>query len=312
MTGKLSCGVPLGIVAAIAGLLVASPLRAADRPNVILVMTDDQGYGDLSVHGNPVLKTPNLDRLHSQSVRFTDFHVAPMCTPTRGQLLTGRDAMDNGATFVCLGRSMMRGTLPTMADIFAASDYQTGLFGKWHLGDSHPHRPLDRGFQTVVRHGAWGITSIPDDFGNDYFDDTYRHTGRLEKYKGYCTDVWFDALRSDGPGKARADPGSPPEDRRDGRDPASAQRHQVDPLHHRSHGRRARPADMVPRQRRKAAVQRVLCRGRASMMVRRIDRIFPGARRSSGFTAGGSLVNQRLRSSTAVGRIRLGWTQKIG
>ena len=98
MTGKLSCGVPLGIVAAIAGLLVASPLRAADRPNVILVMTDDQGYGDLSVHGNPVLKTPNLDRLHSQSVRFTDFHVAPMCTPTRGQLLTGRDAMDNGAT----------------------------------------------------------------------------------------------------------------------------------------------------------------------------------------------------------------------
>ncbi len=207
MTAKLSCGVPLGTVAVIAGLLVASPLHAADRPNVILVMTDDQGYGDLSVHGNPVLETPNLDRLHSQSVRFTDFHVAPMCTPTRGQLLTGRDAMDNGATFVCLGRSMMRGTLPTMADIFAASDYRTGLFGKWHLGDSHPHRPLDRGFQTVVRHGAWGITSIPDYFGNDYFDDTYRHNGRLEKYKGYCTDIWFDeAMKWI---KARQDDGQP-------------------------------------------------------------------------------------------------------
>lgn len=160
--------------------------------NVILVMTDDQGYGDLSCHGNPVLKTPNLDQLYSESVRFTDFHVAPMCTPTRGQLLTGRDAMDNGATFVCLGRSMMRQELPTMADLFAGEGYKTALFGKWHLGDSYPYRPNDRGFQEVVRHGAWGITSIADYFGNDYFDDTYKHNGTQEAYSGYCTDVWFD------------------------------------------------------------------------------------------------------------------------
>jgi arylsulfatase len=159
--------------------------------NVILVMTDDQGYGDLSCHGNPVLKTPNLDQLYTESVRFTDFHVAPMCTPTRSQLLTGRDAMDNGATFVCLGRSMMRRELPTLGDLFTDAGYLTALFGKWHLGDSYPHRPMDRGFQEVVRHGAWGITSIADYFGNDYFDDTYKHNGVHEVYTGYCTDVWF-------------------------------------------------------------------------------------------------------------------------
>ncbi len=162
------------------------------RPNVVLVLTDDQGYGDLSGHGNPVLRTPHLDALRKQSVRFTDFHVAPMCTPTRGQILTGRDAMANGATFVCLGRSMMRHDLPTLAEIFAASGYRTGHFGKWHLGDSYPHRPQDRGFQETVHHGAWGITSIADHFGNDYYDDTYRHNDRREKYRGYCTDVWFD------------------------------------------------------------------------------------------------------------------------
>jgi arylsulfatase len=160
--------------------------------NVILVLTDDQGYGDLSCHGNPVLKTPNLDQLYAESVRFTDFHVAPMCTPTRSQLLTGRDAMDNGATFVCLGRSMMRRELPTLAELFTDAGYRTALFGKWHLGDSYPHRPIDRGFQEVVRHGAWGITSIADYFGNDYFDDTYRHNGVHETYSGYCTDVWFN------------------------------------------------------------------------------------------------------------------------
>jgi arylsulfatase A-like enzyme len=163
-----------------------------NRPNVVLVLTDDQGYGDLSGHGNPVLKTPYLDALRTQSIRFTDFHVAPMCTPTRGQVLTGRDAMANGATFVCLGRSMMRHDLPTMAEIFAAGGYRTGHFGKWHLGDSYPHRPQDRGFQETVHHGAWGITSIADHFGNDYYDDTYRHNGKREKYTGYCTDVWFD------------------------------------------------------------------------------------------------------------------------
>lgn len=176
---------------AIAALAAASALDAQERPNVIVVMTDDQGYGDLSAHGNPVLKTPHMDRLHAQSVRFIDFHVAPMCTPTRGQLLTGRDALDNGASFVCMGRSLIRESVPTMADLFRGAGYATGHFGKWHLGDNHPFRPQDRGFQETVHHGAWGITSLADYFGNDYFNDHYRHNGRIEQYSGYCTDVWF-------------------------------------------------------------------------------------------------------------------------
>ncbi|MEZ4677087.1 MAG: arylsulfatase [Caldilineaceae bacterium] len=180
--------------------------NAKDLPNIIFVLTDDQGYGDLSCTGNPILKTPTLDRLYGESVRLTDFHVAPMCTPTRGELMTGYDALRNGATFVCMGRALLRADLPTMADILAANGYHTGHFGKWHLGDNYPYRPQDRGFHETVHHPAFGITSAPDYFGNDYFDDIYRHstvdraTGkkddRLEQYYGYCTDVWFtEAIR---------------------------------------------------------------------------------------------------------------------
>jgi len=161
-------------------------------PNIILILTDDQGYGDLSCHGNPILKTPNLDRLHAQSVRLTDFHVAPMCTPTRGQLLTGQDALRNGATFVCMGRSPVRRGVRTIADYFAAAGYKTALMGKWHLGDNYPYRPQDRGFQEVLCHRAWGITSLADHFGNDYFRDTFLRNGRPEEFRKYCTDVWFD------------------------------------------------------------------------------------------------------------------------
>ena len=116
-------------------------------PNVILIITDDQGYGDLSSHGNPVLKTPNMDKFRGESFHLSDFMLPLMCSPTRGQLLTGMDAMKNGCTAVCQGRSMMREGLPTMANFFEDSGYATGHFGKWHLGDSYPHRPQDRGFQ---------------------------------------------------------------------------------------------------------------------------------------------------------------------
>ncbi len=163
-----------------------------ERPNVILILTDDQGYGDFSCHGNPILKTPELDKLHAQSVRLTDFHSSPMSAPTRGQLITGVDAMDNGCTAVCMGRSMVREDLPTMADIFKASGYQTAHYGKWHIGDSYPYRPEDRGFEETVSHGAWGITSIADYYGNTYWKGKFNHNGKYEDYEGYCTDVWFD------------------------------------------------------------------------------------------------------------------------
>ena len=165
------------------------------RPNIVLILTDDQGYGDLSCHGNPVLKTPALDKLHAEAIRLTDFHVAPMCTPTRGQLMTGRHALANGAYCVCSGRTFLRRDMPTMAELFAASGYRTGLFGKWHLGDNYPHRPNDRGFQEAVYHLGWGITSTPDSWNGDYFDDHFRHNGRIEQYRGYCTDVFFDEAR---------------------------------------------------------------------------------------------------------------------
>ncbi len=179
----------ISFLLSIAFELVAQP--QASEPNVIIILTDDQGYGDYSVHGNPVLKTPNMDKLHSESVRLTDFHVAPMCTPTRGQLLTGMDAMRNGAVAVCQGRSMIRNGVPTMADYFAESGYVTGHFGKWHLGDSYPHRPQDRGFQETIHHPAWGITSLADHFGNTYWDPYLRHNGVEKKYEGYSTDIFF-------------------------------------------------------------------------------------------------------------------------
>ena len=126
---------------------IATPQTAeAAPPNVLIVMTDDQGLGDFSFTGNPVLKTPHLDTFAKQSIRFTDFHVCPMCSPTRGQLLTGLAALRNGATSVTAGRTFLRPGLPTLPQLFARAGYRTGLFGKWHLGDHYPHRPVDKGF----------------------------------------------------------------------------------------------------------------------------------------------------------------------
>jgi len=165
---------------------------AASRPNVIIVLTDDQGYGDMSCHGNPILKTPNLDKLHGESVRLTDFHVCPMCTPTRGQLLSGMDALHNGAASVSAGRSFLRPNVTTMPQVFANNGYKTAMFGKWHLGDSYPNLPHYKGFHEAVYHLGWGITSMADTWENDLFDGRFFHNGKLKQYKGYCTDVFFD------------------------------------------------------------------------------------------------------------------------
>lgn len=168
-----------------------APAATPRPPNVILVLTDDQGYGDLSVHGNPVLKTPHLDRLHAESIRFTDFHAAPMCTPTRGQLLTGVDALRNGAMNVSSGRTLLRREYPTLAELLGAGGYRTGLFGKWHLGDNYPHRPQDRGFQESIWFPSSHIPSAAGYFNNDYFDDVYSHNGKPRPFEGYTTDVFF-------------------------------------------------------------------------------------------------------------------------
>lgn len=187
LTGLALAGLAAGSLASGA----PDPGRPATRPNVVLILTDDQGYGDLSCHGNPVLKTPHLDRLHAESVRLTNFHVAPMCTPTRGQLLTGCDALRNGAMNVSSGRTLLRREFPTMADAFRAAGYRTGQFGKWHLGDNTPYRPHERGFDEAVYFPSSHIGSAPDFWNNDYFDDHYRRRNRIQPYEGYCTDVFF-------------------------------------------------------------------------------------------------------------------------
>jgi arylsulfatase A-like enzyme len=163
----------------------------AAPPNVILIITDDQGYGDIGTHGNTMLRTPNLDLLHAESVRLTDFHVDPTCAPTRSSLMTGRFSTRTGIWHTIGGRSLMDPRELTMAQVFKANGYRTGHFGKWHLGDNAPLRPHDRGFDESLYCGGGGVTQLPDWYGNDYFDDTYRRNGVPEKCQGYCTDVFF-------------------------------------------------------------------------------------------------------------------------
>jgi arylsulfatase A-like enzyme len=164
----------------------------SQKPNVIIVMTDDQGIGEFSYYGNPIAKTPNVDKLANESIRMEQFHVAPMCTPTRGQLMSGLDAFRNNAVNVSSGRSLLRADIKTVANYFQEAGYRTALFGKWHLGDNYPFRPSDRGFEETLWFPSSHINSVPDHWNNDYFDDTYIHNGKKEAYNGYCTDVFFD------------------------------------------------------------------------------------------------------------------------
>ena len=176
------------------GIAVTAACARSDPqpPNIVLVITDDQGYGDLACHGNTVLRTPHLDKFHGESVRFTDFHVDPLCAPTRAALLTGRYAYRTGVTAAYADRSILRRDETTLADILSASGYRTGLFGKWHLGDNWPYRPNERGFDETVACWSGGVTQAADWWGNDYFDDTYYRDNVPEKFEGYCTDVFFD------------------------------------------------------------------------------------------------------------------------
>jgi len=163
------------------------------RPNVIVILTDDQGYGDLGCHGHPALKTPNFDRLHDESLRMIDFHVTPMCAPTRGEIMSGVHCLKNGAMATSLGRHLLKPQLPTMAELFADDGYATGIFGKWHLGDMYPYRPMDRGFEEAIYHHGFGLTGVDAYWCNDYLNPYYRHNGEVKRAEGYCTDFWFNS-----------------------------------------------------------------------------------------------------------------------
>ncbi|MCD6509018.1 MAG: arylsulfatase [Thermoprotei archaeon] len=163
------------------------------HPNVVLILTDDLGYGDLGCHGNDKVRTPNLDRFHRESVRFTRFYTSPLCSPTRAGLLTGRYEYRSGIRATVGGRELLRHDEYTVAEIFSMAGYRTGIFGKWHLGDNYPLRAMDRGFQETLVHGGGGIGQTPDAWGNTYFNPALCHNGRWKRFEGYCTDIFFEA-----------------------------------------------------------------------------------------------------------------------
>ncbi len=184
------------VMAVVTFILAAAAASPAATPNILLVMTDDQGYGDLACHGNPIIQTPHLDEFHKQAVRFADFHVSPTCAPTRSALMTGRHEFKNGVTHTINERERLTLKAFTVAQLLQSAGYTTGIFGKWHLGDEADHQPNRRGFDEVFIHGAGGIGqtyvgSCGDAPGNKYFDPAILHNGKFEKTKGYCTDVFF-------------------------------------------------------------------------------------------------------------------------
>lgn len=168
----------------------------AAGPNVVVLLTDDQGYGDLSCHGNPHLATPRLDGLRAQATVFDWFFASPTCAPTRAALLTGRHEFRCGVSHTIMGRSLLRPGIPTLAERFLAAGYRTAIVGKWHLGEALPCRPEDRGFEDVCVLGSGGLGQTTDYWGNGYFDPVLRTRGGWQHTKGYCTDVLFEeALR---------------------------------------------------------------------------------------------------------------------
>ena len=176
-------------------LAKADPLKAS-KPNIIFVMTDDQGMGDLSCMGNEVVRTPNIDQFYEKSLRFTDFQVSPTCAPTRAALMSGRAPFKVGVTHTIFQRERMAPDVFTLPQALKSAGYTTGLFGKWHLGDEEEYLPQNRGFDEVLMHGAGGIGQtrfgdFPANEENLYFDNVLLHNDTIVKTKGFCTDLFF-------------------------------------------------------------------------------------------------------------------------
>lgn len=173
---------------------LANKTDHGQTPNIILIMTDDMGYGDLGIKGNPHINTPHIDRLASQSAEMTSFYVSPVCAPTRASLMTGRYNYRTGVTDTWVGRAMMDTKEVTLAEVLQQNGYTTGIFGKWHLGDAYPMRPMDQGFDESLIHLGGGIGQPSDPpGGSSYFDPILQYNGQAVHTRGYCTDVYFDA-----------------------------------------------------------------------------------------------------------------------
>lgn len=177
---------------------ISNDQSAINPPNIILVMTDDQGYGDLGLHGNPFIRTPVLDSLARKSTRIDPFYVSPVCAPTRSSLMTGRYHLRTGVYDTYNGGALMAPGEVTVAEVLAENGYHTAMVGKWHLGDSYPMRPMDQGFQYYLAHKGGGIGQPGDDYGNfirtdsSYFDPFLWENGERVRRAGYCSDIFTD------------------------------------------------------------------------------------------------------------------------
>lgn len=164
-------------------------------PNVILIITDDQGYGDFGFTGNPHVQTPQLDKLAEESIRLNNFYVSPVCAPTRSSLMTGRYSLRTGVRDTYNGGATMATEEVTLAEMLKEAGYATGVFGKWHLGDNYPFRPGDQGFDESLIHLAGGMGQ-PGDFttyfemDRSYFDPTLWYNGKQKSFLGYCSDIF--------------------------------------------------------------------------------------------------------------------------
>ncbi|MFI4911055.1 MAG: arylsulfatase [Sedimentisphaeraceae bacterium JB056] len=165
-----------------------------NRPNVILFLTDDQGYSDVGFNGNKIVKTPNIDKFASQGTVFDRCYVCPVCSPTRASLMTGRYHFRTGVLDTQGGVSMLKPGEVTIAEALKSAGYKTGMFGKWHLGDNCPTRPIDQGFDHSLTHvgGMIGAPYNPLD-ANSYFEPVLLEDGIEKKFSGYCCDIFADA-----------------------------------------------------------------------------------------------------------------------
>ena len=167
------------------------------KPNVIIIITDDQGFGDLGINENPNIITPNIDQFASESIQFDNFFVSPVCAPTRASLMTGRYSLRTGVRDTYNGGAIMSNTETTIAEILKEADYSTGIFGKWHLGDNYPFRPSEQGFDESIIHLAGGIGQVGD-FTNyykgntSYFDPILWKNNKKNQYDGYCSDIFAE------------------------------------------------------------------------------------------------------------------------
>lgn len=164
--------------------------RGAERPNILFVLADDQGHADVGINGHPLLKTPNMDRIAREGLRFTQFQASSECSPTRASLMSGQNHLKVGVTHTFMGNDYLPGEVYTTAEMLRDAGYQTAMFGKWHLGEHRPCRPQDQGFEYTFMHRGGSLGgSLCDFWDNGWFNPKYVENGGVFQGKGFGTDI---------------------------------------------------------------------------------------------------------------------------